>query len=67
MTNNCKFRGCPTFYSTYLLVEFLAKIAISLAGEAVLGSTSRFKIEIDDSVKKFTTDFSSFFGNETVQ
>ena len=47
MTNNCKGRGC----STYLLVEFLAKIATSLAGEAVLGGTSRFKIEIDDSLK----------------
>ena len=63
MTNNYKGRSS----STYLLVRFLAKIAISLAGVAVLDSTSRFKIEIDDSVKKFTTDFSLFFGNETVQ
>ncbi len=47
MTNNYKGRSS----STYLLVRFLAKIAISLAGAAVLGSTSRFKIEIDDSVK----------------
>ena len=47
MTNNYKGRNG----STYLLVRFLAKIAISLAGEAVLDSTSRFKIEIDDSAK----------------
>ena len=47
MTNNYKGRND----STYLLVQFSAKIAISLAGEAVLDSTSRFKIEIDDSVK----------------
>ena len=51
MTNNYKGRSGSTFYSTYLLVRFLAKIAISLAGAAVLDSTSRFKIEIDDSVK----------------
>ena len=47
MTNNYKGRSG----STYLLVRFLAKIAISLAGAAVLDSASRFKIEIDDSVK----------------
>ena len=50
MTNNYKGRSS----STYLLVQFLAKIAISLAGAAVLDSTSRFKIEIDDGVKNLS-------------
>ena len=50
MTNNYKGRSI----SNYLLVRFLTKITISLAGLAVLGSTSRFKIEIDDSVKNLS-------------
>ena len=56
MTNNYKSRSC----STYLLVRFLTKIAISLAGAAVLGSTSRFKIEIDDSLKTLSLILARF-------
>ena len=63
MTNNYKGRSS----STYLLVRFLAKIAISLAGAAVLDSTSRFKIGIDDSVKTLLLILARFFGYETVQ
>ena len=67
MTNNYKIRINPAFYSTYLPVRFLAKIAISLTGSAVLGSTSRFKIRIDDSVKTLLLILARFFGYKTVQ
>ena len=67
MTNNHKSRRNPAFYSTYLLVRFSAKIAIILTGEAVLGSTSQFKIGIDDSVKTLLLILARFFGYETVK
>ena len=60
MTNNYKVRNVPIFYSTYLLVRFLTKIATILAGVAVLGSTSRFKIEIDDSAKNLSLILAHF-------